>query len=298
MWRFGRLIRVQPILSPESRSGLRGHRRGCRDHGVRHVQRPQQNGFVFGTTPAGIEYDGQVAAQGSGGGFFLRAAAGTRAGVFRPVPAEGFNKNWDGSWTVASSGMTKAGIPSFAFPLVRSDTVRVPILGGFNVYSPCPPAERRGFLGQRFPASFGSLPIGLCGRADGSYAAVPPLDDYYSVCPWFERARLPERRPDRVLHKRPRWAERSRCRSRRGLTLDLTVNTDFAQVEVDDQQVNLTRFSLLLSRKASFLSGRTPGSLVWEEGARIFSSVGASGSQAGSRGDQGRRPAFRKSRPA
>jgi hypothetical protein len=29
----------------------------------------EQNGFVFGTTPAGIEYDGQVASAGSGGGF-------------------------------------------------------------------------------------------------------------------------------------------------------------------------------------------------------------------------------------
>ena len=28
-----------------------------------------QNGFVFGTTPAGIEYDGQVASAGSGGGW-------------------------------------------------------------------------------------------------------------------------------------------------------------------------------------------------------------------------------------
>ena len=38
----------------------------------------QQNGFVFGTTPAGIEYDGQVAAQGSGGGFSARCATGRR----------------------------------------------------------------------------------------------------------------------------------------------------------------------------------------------------------------------------
>ena len=33
------------------------------------------------------------------------------------------------------------------------------------------------------------------------------------------------------------------------LTLDLTVNTDFAQVEADDQQVNLTRFSLFFPEK-------------------------------------------------
>jgi hypothetical protein len=36
------------------------------------------------------------------------------------------------------------------------------------------------------------------------------------------------------------------------LTLDLTVNTDFAQVEVDEQQVNLTRFNLLFPEKRDF----------------------------------------------
>jgi hypothetical protein len=36
------------------------------------------------------------------------------------------------------------------------------------------------------------------------------------------------------------------------LTLDLTVNTDFAQVEVDEQQINLTRFNLLFPEKRDF----------------------------------------------
>ncbi|MEZ5287806.1 MAG: DUF5916 domain-containing protein [Vicinamibacterales bacterium] len=41
------------------------------------------------------------------------------------------------------------------------------------------------------------------------------------------------------------------------LTADVTVNTDFAQVEVDEQQVNLTRFSLFLPEKRDFfLEGR------------------------------------------
>jgi hypothetical protein len=41
------------------------------------------------------------------------------------------------------------------------------------------------------------------------------------------------------------------------LTADLTVNTDFAQVEVDEQQVNLTRFSLQFPEKREFfLEGR------------------------------------------
>ena len=35
-------------------------------------------------------------------------------------------------------------------------------------------------------------------------------------------------------------------------TLDLTYNTDFAQVEVDEQQINLTRFNLLFPEKRPF----------------------------------------------
>ena len=40
------------------------------------------------------------------------------------------------------------------------------------------------------------------------------------------------------------------------LTLDLSVNTDFAQVEADDQQVNLTRFSLFYPEKRQFFQER------------------------------------------
>jgi hypothetical protein len=41
------------------------------------------------------------------------------------------------------------------------------------------------------------------------------------------------------------------------LTFDVTANTDFAQVEVDEQQVNLTRFSLFFPEKRDFfLDGR------------------------------------------
>ena len=39
------------------------------------------------------------------------------------------------------------------------------------------------------------------------------------------------------------------------LTADVTFNTDFAQVEADEEQVNLTRFSLFFPEKASVLFG-------------------------------------------
>lgn len=40
------------------------------------------------------------------------------------------------------------------------------------------------------------------------------------------------------------------------LTLDLTINTDFASVEADQQQVNLTRFSLFFDEKRAFFQER------------------------------------------
>ncbi len=41
------------------------------------------------------------------------------------------------------------------------------------------------------------------------------------------------------------------------LTMDLTVNTDFAQVEVDDEQINLTRFPLFFPEKRQFFLERS-----------------------------------------
>jgi hypothetical protein len=54
------------------------------------------------------------------------------------------------------------------------------------------------------------------------------------------------------------------------LTLDLTLNTDFAQVEADDQQVNLTRFSLFFPEKRMFFQERAS---IFEFGALEPSSL-------------------------
>ena len=66
------------------------------------------------------------------------------------------------------------------------------------------------------------------------------------------------------------------------LTADFTWNTDFAQVEVDEQQINLTRFSLFFPEKREFFLesqgifdfGRVPGA---GGGGAARRSVGASG---------------------
>lgn len=59
----------------------------------------------------------------------------------------------------------------------------------------------------------------------------------------------------------------------KSLAADLTYNTDFAQVEVDDQQINLTRFNLFFPEKREFFL----------EGQGLFTFGGASANAAGSR---------------
>ena len=64
-----------------------------------------------------------------------------------------------------------------------------------------------------------------------------------------------------------------------GLTLDLTINTDFSQVEVDQQQVNLTRFGLFFPEKREFFL----------ENLGLFDMCGNAGGGGGGGGGRGGR---------
>jgi len=55
------------------------------------------------------------------------------------------------------------------------------------------------------------------------------------------------------------------------LTMDLTFNTDFAQVEADDEQINLTRFSLFFPEKRTFFQERSSVFMFdFEPGSSLF----------------------------
>ncbi len=69
------------------------------------------------------------------------------------------------------------------------------------------------------------------------------------------------------------------------LTTDLTFNTDFAQVEVDEQQVNLTRFNLFFPEKREFF---LEGQGIFEFGTGGRGSTGGGG--GGGRGSGGGGP--------
>lgn len=77
-----------------------------------------------------------------------------------------------------------------------------------------------------------------------------------------------------LAHERPReLGVDMKYNVTNNLTLDATLNTDFAQVEADDQQINLTRFSLFFPEKRQFFQERASTFEFGFEGSnRLFHS--------------------------
>ena len=201
----------------------------------------RQNGFVFGTTPAGIEYDGQVTGEGVGGG--------PGGGRQQRGSAGGFNLNWDGSWEVATTRDEGGWYAEMRIPFA---TLRYGAGGaqdwGLNFERKIRRNSEQSMWAP-VPRQFGVYRISLAGTLAveaparrtvtvSPYALVDGFKDYRVV--------LPE-----VAYGRQIGGD-AKIGINQSLTLDLTVNTDFAQAEVDDQQVNLTRFSLFFPEKRAF----------------------------------------------
>lgn len=209
-----------------------------------------QNAFVFGTSPTGIEFDAQVTkagqTRGSGGG---PARAGGGAGAQR-AGAAAFNLNWDAVWKVRSQ-VTERGWESeivIPFRTLRyrpgSDQT-----WGLNISRNI---RRRNELSFWSPVSraFQFSQIELAGKLHGVEARTHrnlKLLPYVigGVSQDFRRA---EGRSDTEID----GGLDVKYSLTPGLTLDATVNTDFAQVEVDDVQINLTRFDLFFPEKRPF----------------------------------------------
>lgn len=187
----------------------------------------KQNGYIFGTNPAGLEYDAQVIKEGGNGGF---------------------NRNWDASWSVKAQISEIGWSAEFRIPFkalrygrgenqvwginfqrnIRSNNEvvywsplsrqrnlnRISEAGTLQGVSP--PAQRN----LKFtPYALAKAQKG--GELDGTESDTEfGFDIKYSLTP--------------------------------SLTLDVTYNTDFAQVEADERRVNLDRFNLFFPEKRPF----------------------------------------------
>jgi len=201
-----------------------------------------QNGFLFGTNSDGMQYDAQIDNEGIGNfNPNSRQKGGTLGGT---------NVNWDASWEVETIKGDFGWSAEFSIPLSslrflpgenkswglnfqrniskNSETsfwASLPL--GFDIKRVSISGKLKG-LDLKSPKNLKIIPytIGnasyqkLDNQTDVSVDLDAGFDIKYSLTP--------------------------------GLTLDLTYNTDFAQVEVDEQQVNLDRFNLFFPEKRAF----------------------------------------------
>jgi hypothetical protein len=201
----------------------------------------RRNGFVFGTNPSALEYDAQVLNEGEGSGRM-------RSRLIRGSPT-GFNLNWDADWQVrthtgdfgwsaelaipfrtlryAEGGVQTWGINFQRNIRRRNETAYwAPLERQFNLYRLRSAGTLRGLEApsQRnlkiAPYVLGEVQRDFTMAEGATRDGDIGGDLKYSVTP--------------------------------SLTLDLTVNTDFAQVEVDEIQINLDRFNLLFPEKRPF----------------------------------------------
>jgi Domain of unknown function (DUF5916) len=204
----------------------------------------RQNGFVFTTTPAGIEYDAQVVNEGEGGGIQLPGQTRAMAGSLG-----GFNLNWDGTWTVATSVDSAGWYAEFRIPFT---TLRYGAgaqqTWGLNLVRSIRRKSEEAFW-SFIPRQFSLMKVSHAGTLQGIQT---PSRRVWTVTPYALAGAERNFAIDPETQHRSEAGGEMKVGVTPSLTLDLTLNTDFAQVEVDEQRTNLTRFPLFFPEKRPF----------------------------------------------
>lgn len=227
--------------------------------------RDRQNGFVFGTNPAGIEYDGQVTNEGQGTGFGGGRQRGGSGG--------GFNINWDASWEVRTKISEIGWSAEFAIPFrtLRYRKAQRQIWG-INFQRNIRRRNETAFWAP-LPRQFNLYRLSLAGVLTGLEIR---RQRNLKIIPYT----LGEARRDFSETSGTDWLGEAgvdlKYSITPSLTLDATYNTDFAQVEVDEQQINLDRFNLFFPEKRPFFLENAGLFAVTARGRWRCSSAGAS----------------------
>ena len=208
----------------------------------------KQNGFLFGTNPAGLEYDGQVTNEGQGGGRFGGGVVRRSGSQQQRGSGGGFNVNWDGVWQVSAEISELGWTAEIAIPF---RTLRYPSgdvqTWGLNFQRNIRSRNEQSYWAP-LPRQFRLHRLSLAGELQG--IEVPPQRNL-KLTPYVLGEAL-RRTDDTKTTALGDFGADLKYSVTPSMTLDLTYSTDFAQVEVDDQQVNLDRFNLFFPEKRPF----------------------------------------------
>jgi len=192
-----------------------------------------QSGFIFGTNPAGIQYDGQV----------------TRDGEVEVGSTGGFHLNWDGVWEVQAQIFDGGWSAEFAIPFRTLRFSRDnPQTWGINFQRNIRRRKEKDFWAP-MPRQFDLDRVSLAGVLE---EIEVPHQRLLQVTPYvlanFARGQVDSEGTEEDLEV----GVDLKYGVTPSLTLDVTYNTDFAQVEADVQKINLDRFDLFFPEKRPF----------------------------------------------
>ncbi len=204
--------------------------------------RDRQNGFLFATTPAGVEHDGQINKEGEGG-------FGGPVGNAPSVTGANENVNWDGTWEVRTTIDEQGWSAEFRIPF---ETLRYgsgkPQVWGLNLARFIRRKNEEDFWSP-VPRQHTLFRVSMAGSLEG---LEPPSTRTLLLTPSVVGSLQKDYRANTATDAALEFGADAKIGLTPSLTLDLTYNTDFAQVEADDQQVNLTRFNLFFPEKRPF----------------------------------------------
>jgi hypothetical protein len=200
-----------------------------------------QNGYAFGTNAAGIEYDAQI----TKGGENI-----ARIGRFSSGAGGAFNINWDGSWTVKTKIYNDRWTAEFKIPFktlrYKSEKTQEWGVNFQRVNASIQEVSHWSPINRQFT-------VNRLISAGALTGVSPPLSQNIKFIPYF----LTQRNSNSGDEEKTKAYESvagfdGKVSIGSGLNLDLTYNTDFAQAEADEQQINLDRFSLFFPEKRAF----------------------------------------------
>ncbi len=232
------------------RESMDGRARFSGDDAVALVLDPfhdRRNAFVFATNPNGAEYDGLITDES---------------------PA--YNTEWRGVWEVAARRTAEGWSAEFAIPFrtLRYPPGNGPQTWGFNVERMIRRKNEQTLWSAWTRGEGGLNRISQAGTLVG-LADLPRSRLNLDVKPYGLVGLTKERQDDGTVptERLTSIGLDAKWEVRPGLVLDGTLNPDFAQVEADEEIVNLTRFDLFLPEKREFFLENAG---VFEFGGRGF----------------------------
>jgi Domain of unknown function (DUF5916) len=208
-----------------------------------------ENALWFLTTPAGIRLDNSV----------TNDAEFTGGSAFGTVVNNSWNTYWDVETQVTDNGWSvEMRIPLSSLGFQSVDGV---VTMGLITYRFVSHLNER-HIYPAIPPDWG------LGFAKPSQASKVTLENVENSLPVYVTPYLSGGMVENASLNNSGTGYRSRATNDQeigldvkysltnNLTLDATINTDFAQVEADDEQVNLTRFTLFFPEKRQFFQER------------------------------------------